>query len=401
MTKFSSDFFKNNRQNLAKKLDGGLVVLSAYKPMQQIADMEAPFIQESNFWYLSGVDLPAWYLVYDGGRDKTWLVYPELSEVEQIFNGQPDYQAIMKSAGADNLLREADFDSLLRDLARSHSAVYSLDSEKSDNQTVINPAQKQLNTRLKRIFSGVLDCRRQLADLRAIKQPVEINAMKKAIDITRQAFELVASKTDYKFEYEIEADFWQVFRRNNAIHAYSPIVANYKNATTLHYIDNDSRLKKRSLTLMDCGANFNHYNADITRMFSFEAPTQRQIQLYGKLLEVQQAIIKLIAPGVSFADYQTQSDELMKTALTELGLDEDFRLYFPHAVSHGIGLDVHERLGSGGEFKEGMILTVEPGIYIKDEAIGLRIEDNILVTKTGSINLSKRINNRLELNWSK
>ncbi|PID32758.1 hypothetical protein CR956_00780 [Candidatus Saccharibacteria bacterium] len=390
---FTTDFFINNRKNLAKRLDGGLVILAAYQPMQQTADIENDFVQESNFWYLSGIDCHSCFLIFDGIRNHSWLVYPQQDEIDKVFNGSPDYQALAKESGIDEVVCEVNFDDLLRQLRRSHSTVYTVKNHKRPSGMVPNPAQKLLTSRLDRVFGSVQNCQSDLLDMRAIKHPQEVSAIKKAIKITNQAFDLIKDPTkDYKYEYQVEADFWQVFRSHNAHQAYQPIIANQKNACTLHYIKNDGKLAKKSLTLLDCGAEFSHYNADITRVIDFAGDaTDRQVEVYQKLAAAQRTIVKLIEPGLAFRDYQNQVDGIMKAAIDELGLNGQLRDYFPHAVSHGLGLDVHDSLGSYDKFEAGMVLTVEPGIYIKKESIGVRIEDDLLVTDTGVDNLSADI----------
>ena len=152
---------------------------------------------------------------------------------------------------------------------------------------------------------------------------------------------------------------------------------------------------------MDIGARLDGYAADISRTYGLGEPTQRQRQVHAAVQVAQQEIIKLIKPGLLVADYYTSVDVIMKQALVGLGLlrstddDATYRRYFPHAIGHGLGVDVHDSLGQPVEFLSGMVLTVEPGIYIPEEGIGVRIEDNILVTDKGHTNLSKALSTSL------
>jgi Xaa-Pro aminopeptidase len=197
------------------------------------------------------------------------------------------------------------------------------------------------------------------------------------------------------YEYEIEAAFTHAFRSNGATgHAYDPIVAGGKNACTLHYNDNNMALPKNGLVLMDIGARVGGYAADITRTYAIGTPTQRQKDVHAAVESAHHAIITLLRPGASVIEYHDSVDAIMKEALIGLGLMQSvddtkaYRTYFPHAVSHGLGIDVHDGLGRPETFQPGMVLTVEPGIYIPSEGIGVRIEDDILITDTGHRNLS-------------
>lgn len=396
--------YRDRRRQLSKELDGGLLVLAGYDLMQQSADMSHPFRQEANFLYLTGITEPRWQMIYDGTRDKCWLVRPELSEVEVLFGGSTSDEAILEQSGADQLIERGEYDTVLRQCARQHASVYTLKPLREAVNFTLNPSRKRLTTRLERTFASVSDVARELADMRSIKRPEELTLIKRAVSITAGAFDSVRSKLPtYDYEYEIEAEFWLQFRRKNALHAYSPIIASGPNANILHYEQNNSRLKN-NLVLMDCGASYDGYNADITRTINTSGVDRGDIHhaSYEALIGAHQQIIRLIKPGLSFVEYQRGADVIMKQALRTIGLLDDpqderaYRRYFPHAISHGIGIDVHESLGSSGYFKPGMVLTVEPGIYCAEKNYGMRVEDNILVTDTGRQNLSRRISTALQ-----
>lgn len=393
-----AEFFQGNRSRLAEAIKGGLVVVTGHEEMQRTLDQAFTFEQEANFWYLSGIDVPRWKLVYDGTRNHTWLVRPVVDEVERIFSGEVDPKELLKKSGADEIIDAADLEQLLRQLHRKHSTVYTIAPIAAERYTFVqNPAPKQLHKMLDRVFTSVIDCTKELATLRAIKQPNEIKAMKRAIDLTVDAFTLLYNSLDQcKHEYEVEAVVTHRFRQNNAYHAYDPIVAVGKNACTLHYIKNDMSLRKGQLLLCDIGATYDGYAADITRTYAYGNPTARQTAVLGVLAKAQAKIIKFIKPGVSFASYIEDSDRIIAESLREIGFtgDSDRELvseYMPHAISHGLGIDVHDSLGGYKEFVPGMVLTVEPGIYIPRESIGARIEDDILVTERGHQNLSSKL----------
>jgi Xaa-Pro aminopeptidase len=398
-------FHRQNQQQLAEVLKGGIIVLTAYMAMQRSNDSAFGFEQEANFWWLSGVDYPEWWIIIDGLRHKSWLVAPHISVSHQIFDGSMTEDEALEASGADGVLNYDEALSMLRDLAKRHSVVYTLgDHPHAEHYDfMLNPAPKKLHDLLVRTFTTVQDCRQELARLRAIKQPDEIKAIKQAINLTADGFEKVkALLPNLSYEHEVEAEFTHHFRSHGAKgHAYDPIVAAGQNACTLHYMANQSKFKKPQLLLMDVGARVSGYAADITRTYAIGEPTKRQRAVHQAVEEAHVAIIKLLRPGLSVQVYNQEVDTIMKQALRQLNLmdhaddDKSYRYYFPHAISHGLGVDVHDSLGSPSEFAPGMILTVEPGIYIPEEGIGVRVEDDILITAKGHTNLSARLSTGL------
>lgn len=395
-------FFSSNRQRIAHQLKGGIVVLGAYTQMQRGNDAAFTYEQEANFWYLTGIEAPDWEVIIDGTRGKSWLVQPKVSDIHEIFDGSLSAVEAKKISGVDDVLSRDAADTMLRDLAGKHSVVYAIGEHpaKEHYDFVSNPATKQLHASLSRIFSDVQDCRRDIARLRAIKQPEEIAAIKKAIKLTIGAFQDVkVLLPELKKEYEIEAEFSYAFRRAGAAgHAYDPIVAGGKNAVTLHYGKNNDALKQGSLVLLDIGARVDGYPADITRTYAVGVPTPRQVAVHAAVERAHKRIIALLKPGLGVSEYHESVDMIMKDALESLGLlntPEDYRKYFPHAISHGLGVDVHDSLGGPTQFEASMVLTVEPGIYIPEEGIGVRIEDDILINETGHTNLSSALSTSL------
>lgn len=401
----TSDFFIANRRALTDQLKGGVIVLSAYAGMQRSNDTAFKFEQEANFWWLTGIEVPDWWVIIDGTRGRSWLVAPSLSDSRVIFDGSLSPEKAIKTSGVDEVISRDDALMMLRTIAKKHSIVHTLGEQPYAEYLdfTLNPASKKLHESLDRIFNSVSDCRKEIATLRAIKQPQEIAAMKQAINLTVDAFELVKKNvTNLRYEYEVEAEFTYFFKKNGAEgHAYDPIVATGGNACTLHYIDNNAKLKKRDLLLLDIGARMSGYAADITRTYAVGEPTKRQIEVHKAVQTAQQKIIRLIRPDVLIEEYQQKVDEIMSEALLSLGLiknkddEKNYRKYFPHAVSHGLGIDVHDSLGQPKYFRPGMVLTVEPGIYIPEQGIGVRIEDDILVTEKGHTNLSARLSTDL------
>ncbi|HEU0266720.1 MAG TPA: aminopeptidase P N-terminal domain-containing protein, partial [Candidatus Saccharimonadaceae bacterium] len=354
-----------------------------------------------NFWYLSGIEYPDWRVVIDGTRGRTWLIAPDVDDVHQVFDGSLDHSTAKRICGADEVLDRTAGDRLLRDLALKHSVVYTLNDPPYAEyfDFALNPAPRKLREELSRIFTTTRDCQKELAELRAIKQPTEVLAIKKAVKLTTDTFQRIHDHlSDFHTEYEIEAEFSYIFRRNGARgHAYDPIVAGGHNACTLHYVANHDRLRKGQMVLIDIGARYGGYAADVTRTYALGEPSKRAQEIHSATRAAQAEIVKLLGPDVSVTEYQVGVDRIMKRTLYDLGLTKDpdddvaYRHYMPHSVSHGLGVDVHDRLGAPHVFQAGMVLTVEPGIYVPEKSIGVRIEDDILITENGVQNLSSSL----------
>jgi len=395
-----SEFFRTNRQKSIASSEHDLIILAANTQVQRHNDMAYGFSQESNFWYLTGIDQADWWVVIE--KDVTSLVAPDIDEVHRIFDGTLLNDDAQKISGADRVLSHKDGQDLLKSLAECYKTVATLgdDARKEHYGFVLNPGPIEMHTKLSDLFESVVDCRKDLAKLRTVKQPEEIDAIRRAIKLTNEAFEKIKNGiTKYSYEYEVEAEFTHYFRYSGSKgHAYDPIVAAGKNACTLHYVNNQSKLRDNELILIDIGASVDGYAADITRTYSLGNPTDRQKQVHAAVEVAHLKIINLLKPGLDVHEYHEEVDVIMKAALNSLDLlktDKDYRRYFPHAVSHGLGIDVHDSLGGPDVFKAGMVLTVEPGIYIPEEGIGVRIEDDILITETGHENLSKSLSTSL------
>ena len=390
-----ADFFISNRRSLSERIDG-LVVLTAGKQMQRCYDEAYRFEQEANFWYLTGINEPDWKLIIHEGESV--LVAPKISEISGIFNEHLDAKQALEISGANSVIAESELLDYLKSLTAKNA--YTIFPQKqSDYEFQLNSSQNNLTKMLKKHFKSLNDVRPNLNKLRAIKQKPEIMMMRRAINLTRSAFEIVKSELDsYNFEYEAQARFSYEFERTGASHAYDPIVAGGKNAVTLHYNSNRDGLRQDELVLMDVGASYGGYSADITRTHAFGEATERQRAVHRAVKQAKDQIIDLLKPGKNVKEYLSESDEIMREALRSLNLYEskdDFRKYYPHAISHGLGIETHDPLGAPETFAVGMVLTVEPGIYIPEENIGVRLEDDILIKETGYENLSKLLSSEL------
>jgi Xaa-Pro aminopeptidase len=387
-------FFKKNRHRLGDAIEGGLAVLTAYTALQRSGDMAHRFEQEANFWYLTGIDEPDWWMILDGTADKCWLVAPDIDAVHRTFDGGLSPAEASTRSGIEKVLTQDDGEALLRQLAKKHTVVRTIgkDPHRSYYNFIENPTPKKLWAQLERTFQSVQDCRPELNRLRSIKQPEEIQALQRAVRLTTAAFADIRKQLPaLQYEYEVEAEFDRLFKKENARHAYEPIIAGGGSACTLHYLKNDQRLQANRLILMDVGARVDGYAADISRTLVKGSPTKRQSAVHAAVARAHQAIINLLEPGLPVTEYHRKVDEIMTEALKSLDLyhaESDLRRYMPHSISHGLGIDPHDPLGAPKYFEANMVLTVEPGIYIPEESIGVRIEDDILITDKGRRNLS-------------
>lgn len=400
---FDAAFFRGNRQRLIMQLaKNSFMILTAHGQMQRSDDSAFPFDQEANFWYLTGVDEAHWWLIVDTDTSEEYLVAPQRQEYQRVFDGSLSATEASKQSGVARVLDRVAGRKLLKDLLVRKQTVHTLKPRpRQQYGFYTNRAQYDLLHQMR--GAAIEDMRPTLARQRAIKQPVEIAAMRKAIEITGETLAIVARKLpELQHEYEAEALLSYEFRRRGSEgHAFEPIVASGKNACTLHYLRNNQPLQPHSLLVMDVGARVRHYPADITRTFAIGEPTERQRAVFAAVQRVHDGAIALCRPDMSTKDYTHETERLMGAELVALGLlkraDDRAGVYrwMPHAISHGLGVEVHDSLGRPEYFQAGMVLTVEPGIYLPDEGIGVRIEDDILITADGPEVLSGSIPSRL------
>lgn len=402
-----TEFYQQNRRRLINELKAPLLIIGANDAIQLRGD-QATFKQEANFLYLTGLKEAGWMLIVQTEPYREQLIAPQRNEVQQLFEGGLSYDQAAKISGITNIISQQNLRSCLEQFAQKYKQVAYLGAEPyiQDYSFGLNPANQRLARLLKKYFGELSDIRPVLRRQRAIKQPAEIGQLKVATQATIDGFkavkDLIASG-QAQTEYQLEAELSYHFRKAGTDgHAYEPIVASGANACVLHYGKNSQPLAGGDLVLIDAGALQNDYAADVSRTYALTQPTARQLAVHQALELAEQQIIQKIKPGLSLKDYSDFVDLTMQAALGSLDLlksKADYRRYFPHAISHGLGLDVHESLGGYAEFRPGMSLTVEPGIYIAAEGLGLRIEDDILVTETGSEVLSAALPTSLWYNF--
>jgi Xaa-Pro aminopeptidase len=390
---FRSDFFSGNRKRLKAAFPGTApIVLTANGLLQRSADTSFGFRQDSSFWYLTGCNEPDIILVLD--KDKEYFIVPERSHTREVFDGAINDHELKKISGVTEVLDYKTGWKRLQARLKRVKHVATLLPGPAYVQSLglyVNPARAHLVTELTSHNQTLefIDIRKQLAGLRMVKQEIELAAIQKAIDITTKTFKAVLKSTNYEFEFEVAADLEAGFRKRGADGvAYQSIVASGKNACTLHYIVNNCALEAKELLLIDAGAEFSNYAADITRTYAFGEPGKRQLAVHEAVLDAQEHAFSLLKPGVVLKDYEQAMEHYLGEKLRELGLIKTIdhkrvRTFCPHATSHFLGLDVHDVADYQRPLEPGMVLTVEPGIYVPKEKIGIRIEDNIVITEKG------------------
>jgi Xaa-Pro aminopeptidase len=338
-----------------------------------------------------------------------YLIVPGRTASREAFDGAIDRDELARTSGITRIYDEQEGWEKLAVLVRRSKQMGVMEAAAAYIDVYgmyTNPARKRLARRLLKIKPGLLleDLRPTVAQMRMLKQPPELAAIRQAIEVTANGLQVVTLPTNlrhYKHEYEIEADLSRAFRRTGASgHAFAPIVASGKRGCTLHNVSNDGAIKKGDLIVIDVGAEVDHYAADITRTVIAGEPSARQQQVFDAVHDVQRYALGLLKPGVLLKEYEHQVQEYLGGKLVELGLipqpdAAELRDYFPHATSHFMGLDVHDAADYSIPLAAGMVLTCEPGIYIKEEGIGVRIEDDVLITEDGNEVLSRAIPARL------
>ncbi|MDD2258769.1 MAG: aminopeptidase P family protein [Bacilli bacterium] len=401
-------FYSKNRVNYFEKIkDNSLTVLFSGVEKQKTADQEYDFSVDRNFYYLSGIDQSKAILVLlkAKGENKEYLFVEETSELMAKWVGKKLSKDEAKEiSGVENIRYLSDFDSFLFSILNStrYSAsnvenIY-LNLERKNDKYHVSPAlvfkNEIVNNYPELLINNAYPI---IIGLRMIKTDEEIALIKEAIKITNGGIlQLMKNSKPGLYEYQLESYFNQYIMFNGQNdHAFKTICASGKNSTILHYVNNNNILHDGDLVLFDLGSSYKYYISDISRTFPVNGKfSSRQKDVYESVLTIQKNCINFLKPGVSWEEYNKYANDQTIEQLKKLGLikeDQEFRKYYYHSIGHFIGLDTHDPGLHDVIFKEGMVMTVEPGIYIEEENIGVRIEDNILITKEGNINLSKDI----------
>ncbi len=378
-----------------------MAIITSNDELNRNGDQDFPYRQNSGFFYLTGIN-----------QEKCILIlcpsHPDKSLREVLFTIEPNEtietwtghkytkKEIEEISGIKTIKWLNDFDPTLHDLVLSSENIYINLNEYPKYQSDVPYSENRLAAKLKGQYPAHYFHRLApiITKQRIVKQPEEIELLKKACSITNQAFNRVLKFVKAGvMEYEVEAEITHEFLKDGARgHAYQPIVGSGKNALTLHYIENSDKCLDNELLLMDFGAEYGNYAADCTRTIPVNGKfNERQKQCYEAVLRVQKKSIKLYTPGNTIDKVNKATWKMMEKEMIGLRLfskkdvenqDKDkplYAKYLMHGIAHFIGLDVHDVGSKYEKFKKGMVLTCEPGIYIKEEGIGIRIENDIVV----------------------
>lgn len=399
----NKEFFTQNRKKLRESLeDNSILLLFAGTAPYKSADEQYQFVPNRNFYYLTGID-----------KDKIILLISKIDGKvsEKLFIQRPD-PIMAKWVGATISEEESKVASGIEDieyldrfemsigsiLNRNRIENIYLDLERQEIKTSITEAQyfaKMIKERYP--YIGIKNIYHDIAELRMIKSDEEIELIRKAIEITNDGIMNMVHKIKPEMmEYEVEAYFDFTLNMNGITNkAFDTIAAAGKNATILHYTDNNSKAKDGDLILFDLGAQYKYYNADISRTFPVNGKfTERQKDIYNIVLQAQKAVEEAAKPGLPLKELNEIAKKVLGEGLKELGLikeDKEISKYYFHGVSHYLGMDTHDVGPYNVVLKPGMVITNEPGLYIEEEGIGIRIEDDLLITEDGCENLSKYI----------
>lgn len=394
---------QRRKQVVTTMASGSILILAGNRELERTKDISYPFRQSNNFLYLTGINQPDAFLVIRKDRDqqvRETLYIAELHPFMAVWEGRTNHiQDITQICGIDQVMEYKEVEEFLSDLPQviyvdmpddtsAQIAAWQLwDKIKSDNPdaelTAINSV---------------------ITELRTIKGPEEIDLIRSAVHETGKLLShirplLVPGVT----ERAIAAEFVRAASEQGYEQSWPPIVSFGNNSCIIHHTPDDTKLQDGDLVLFDVGIEIEGYSSDISRMVQIGKSSDRQAEVLKAVQSVQADAIGLMKPGIKFDEFERQAAQIMCNKLVELGLFTTieeanepegelqwpaYRRYFSHMTSHFLGLDAHDVGARDAEFAPGMVLTCEPGIYIAEEGIGVRVEDDILITQDGNQNLS-------------
>jgi Xaa-Pro aminopeptidase len=408
------ELFTTNRKRFVKQMEpNSIAIFVSNDEMPSNADALYRFKQNSDLYWLTGISQEdSMLILYPDNTDAKFrevLVLVRPNELKEKWDGKRLRKAEATAiSGIETIIWLDSIDGVLQPWVHLADNIY-LDSNENDRKA------SQIQTREYRFIQEMKTryplhnykrAARIMKDLRAIKTPLEIEVVQKAIDITHNTFErLLRFIKPGVMEYEIEAEIVHSFiSQRSSGEAYGSIIASGDRARTLHYVSNNQECKAGELILMDFGAEYGGYAADLTRTVPVNGKfSARQKQVYNACLNLHEYSKSLLKPGITILDYTDKVGEQATKEFVKLGLlkkedikNEDpenraYRKYLYHGISHHLGLDVHDLGTRTAPIQPGMLFTVEPGIYIEEEQMGIRIENNVWITKTGNKDLMAKI----------
>jgi Xaa-Pro aminopeptidase len=407
-----AELFKTNRERLRALLpEKSVVIVNANDVVPTNADGSMVPVPNSDLFYLTGVSQEESILVIcpqaHEEKHREMLFVRETNEHIATWEGNKlKKEEAQKVSGIARVHWLEEFPVLMRRVMCESDNVFLNSNEHPRAEVVVETREARFVRETMHAWPLHRYHRlaRILHDLRPVKTPEEIALIKEACGITRDGFRRVLKRVKPGVnECEVEAEFAYEFIRRRGRFAYTPIIASGANANVLHYQENDQPCKRGDLLLLDVGASYANYNADMTRTIPVSGKfTKRQKDVYNAVLRVLRGSVAGLTPGKLPRDWQKEAEAMMQEELLKLALltkkeiraaekkDPDkpaLKKYFMHGVGHPLGLDVHDVSTIGTPFAAGWVMTVEPGIYLRDEGFGVRLENNVLITATGTVDL--------------
>jgi Xaa-Pro aminopeptidase len=402
-------FIENRKKFVENMKPNSVAVFSASDIMPTSADGTMGFKQNSDLFWLCGVDQEETILLIapDSNikKHREVLFLKETNENIAIWEGAKlNKKQAFSVSGIPTVYWNDELLPLLKELVFNSDNIYLNGNEHLRNSSPVQTREQRMLQMIKDNFPlhNLERTAPILHKLRAIKSQIEIDIMQVAMDITEKAFRRIGQFVKPGvWEHEIEAELFHEFKRNRSRGpAYDPIIASGFNACVLHYIQNDQQCKDGDILLLDIGAEYGNYAADLTRCLPVNGKfSPRQKEIYQAVKFVKDEATKLLVTGNNWIEYHEEVGKIMEKELLRLKLitesevkDQNpenpaYKKYFPHGTSHYLGLDVHDVGSKFRDFEPGMVFTVEPGIYIREESLGVRLEDDILITEDGNHNL--------------
>ena len=406
----NEQLFTNNRKNFVSRIkSNSIAIFHSNDEFPRSGDQNFLFKQNPDFFYLTGIDQEQSVLLLypdcPNQQYKEVLFLRQTSDFIAIWEGHKyTKEEARKASGIESVYWLSEYDTILHSVINYADNIYINTNENDRYSHTVPYRDLRLFESLRQKYplhhyerSALI-----LRDLRVVKSDIEVELTQKACDITRDAFIRVLKFVQPGVtEYEIEAEITHEFLRQRATgHAYNPIIASGRNANVLHYVDNNQVCNDGDVILFDWAAEYANYNADMSRSIPVNGRfTKRQRQVYDAVLRVMRAATKMIVAGTVWNEYHEEVGRIMTGELIDLGLlkkhevdKQDpkaplYKKYFMHGTSHHLGLDVHDFASRYKPFEVGNILTCEPGIYIQEEGLGIRLENNILITTDGNRDL--------------
>ena len=389
--------FKVNRKRMLDLMEDNSILLAFSRQKEESITNERYNVNR-NYFYLSGVlefDNVVMLTKINSKTQEIIYINP-YDEFKAKWVGAPfSKEKVIELSGITDVRYKEGLKFDAKSYLTKAKTIY-LDFEPNDSD-ILTPTEELSNKiRTKMPWINIKNARDLFKECRMVKHEEEIEEMKKAIHITNLGIQNILKNMKESYEYQLESYFDQAIKYNGATgYAFPTIAASGKNATCLHYSDNDSIAKNGDLILFDLGCSLNMYCSDISRTFPVNGKfTERQKQLYNIVLEAQEKVLKTAKPGLTIRDLQNVVIKHYEEKLMEIGLikePSEVSKYYYHGVSHHIGLDCHDLSDHFAPLKAGEIISNEPGLYIAEEGIGIRIEDDILITEKGAVCLSSEI----------